>query len=210
MSDYGPPLKQYNVMGTSEIRASRFIVVFIVITVILLAVIGMLVKQNLSLSRQNESLQDGRIMVGFPSSDDGVFISTKRIPDSHIFGFVSTFIDNYYNFNPDSAQTNANEALRLMSPRLRRLKQEEMERSVKQSNDQAITQIFIRSSPISIESNTRLGYVISFTAMRHRLTAGSRYETKKFNIKILIKPVKPSKFYDWAVVTDDIIAEEIK
>ncbi|MNR49857.1 hypothetical protein D3C85_1692910 [compost metagenome] len=51
--------------------------------------------------------------------------------------------------------------------------------------------------------------MVSFTAERHRATLNRVFNKAKYNVKILIKPVKPSKFYEWAVVADDFDIQEI-
>lgn len=59
---YGPPLKQFNILGTSEIRNSRLIVVVMFVSLALVSVIGFLVKQNRELQDANVKLNDERVM----------------------------------------------------------------------------------------------------------------------------------------------------
>lgn len=205
---YSPPLKYFNLLGASELRQGRLMVAFIVIVVVMVAVVYKLISMNAELQQTNRQLQDSRVMIGYPNSE-GVFISEKTIPDRHIIAFVTTFLDNYYNFTPDSATTNAEEALRMMSSRLRSAQEENLKIVARQSIEQQITQVFAKSSPIKVEMQPNLGYVVSFTGERHRATMGTSYKKTKYQIKILIKPVKPSKYYDWAVVVDDFMIQEI-
>lgn len=205
---YSPPLKYFNLLGASELRQGRLMVAFVVIVVVLVAVIINQARINTEMQETNRLLQDKRVMIGYPNAE-GVFVSEDAIPERHIVAFVTTFLDNYYNFTPDSATTNAEEALRMMSPRLRSAQEESLKIVARQSIEQQITQVFAKSSPIEVEMQPNLGYVVSFTGERHRATMGNAYKKTKYQIKILIKPVKPSKYYDWAVVVDDFMIQEI-
>lgn len=204
---YGAPLKYFNLLGASDLRAGRAIITLIAISAVFAVVIAVLVGMNRELQETNRRLQSERIMYGFPNSE-GIFISERQIPQRHIIAFVAVFLDNYYNFTPLSARTNAEEALRMMSPRLRALKEDSLKIVANQSVEQQITQVFTKSSPYQVEV-TPQGYVVSFTAERHRATLNRVFNKAKYNVKILIKPVKPSKFYEWAVVTDDFDIQEI-
>ncbi|HCK4564799.1 TPA: hypothetical protein N0H37_006483 [Pseudomonas aeruginosa] len=204
---YGAPLKYFNLLGASDLRAGRAIITLIAISAVFAAVIAVLVGMNRELQETNRRLQSERIMYGFPNSE-GIFISERQIPQRHIIAFVAVFLDNYYNFTPLSARTNAEEALRMMSPRLRALKEDSLKIVANQSVEQQITQVFTKSSPYQVEV-TPQGYVVSFTAERHRATLNRVFNKAKYNVKILIKPVKPSKFYEWAVVADDFDIQEI-
>lgn len=204
---YGAPLKYFNLLGASDLRAGRAIITLIAISAVFAVVIAVLVGMNRELQETNRRLQSERIMYGFPNSE-GIFISERQIPQRHIIAFVAVFLDNYYNFTPRSAQTNAEEALRMMSPRLRALKEDSLKIVANQSVEQQITQVFTKSSPYQVEV-TPQGYVVSFTAERHRATLNRVFNKAKYNVKILIKPVKPSKFYEWAVVADAFDIQEI-
>ncbi|HBO6771689.1 TPA: hypothetical protein L4844_003834 [Pseudomonas aeruginosa] len=204
---YGAPLKYFNLLGASDLRAGRAIITLIAISAVFAVVIAVLVGMNRELQETNRRLQSERIMYGFPNSE-GIFISERQIPQRHIIAFVAVFLDNYYNFTPLSARTNAEEALRVMSPRLRALKEDSLKIVANQSVEQQITQVFTKSSPYQVEV-TPQGYVVSFTAERHRATLNRVFNKAKYNVKILIKPVKPSKFYEWAVVADDFDIQEI-
>lgn len=204
---YGAPLKYFNLLGASDLRAGRAIITLIAISAVFAVVIAVLVGMNRELQETNRRLQSERIMYGFPNSE-GIFISERQIPQRHIIAFVAVFLDNYYNFSPLSARTNAEEALRMMSPRLRALKEDSLKIVANQSVEQQITQVFTKSSPYQVEV-TPQGYVVSFTAERHRATLNRVFNKAKYNVKILIKPVKPSKFYEWAVVADDFDIQEI-
>ncbi|AGL46441.1 hypothetical protein OFL75_34405 [Pseudomonas aeruginosa] len=204
---YGAPLKYFNLLGASDLRAGRAIITLIAISAVFAVVIAVLVGMNRELQETNRRLQSERIMYGFPNSE-GIFISERQIPQRHIIAFVAVFLDNYYNFTPLSARTNAEEALRMMSPRLRALKEDSLKIVANQSVEQQITQVFTKSSPYQVEV-TPQGYVVSFTAERHRATLNRVFNKAKYNVKILIKPVKPSKFYEWAVVADDFDIQEI-
>jgi hypothetical protein len=204
---YGPPLKQFNLLGASELRAGRAIITLIAVSAVLAVVIVVLINMNRSLQETNRILQSERIMYGFPNAD-GVFISERQIPQRHIIAFVAVFLDNYYNFTPQSARTNAEESLRMMSPRLRALKEDELKIVANQSVEQQITQVFTKSSPYQVEVSPQ-GYIVSFKAERNRATLNQVFRKTKYNVKILIKPVKPSKYYEWAVVADDFDIQEI-
>lgn len=206
--NYGVPLKFFNLLGKGELRSGRIIVAFIAVTILLCAVIKIQADQNEKLQTANLELQSQRIMYGFPNGE-GVFISQSKIPDSHIVAFVAVFLDNAFNFTPESAFTNANEAMRLMSPRLRALQEDNLKITAKQSEEQQITQVFVRTSPYKIEYDASIGYVVSFQASRYRATLNTIFGRKKYNVKILIKPVKVSKHFDWAVVADDMQQQEI-
>jgi hypothetical protein len=209
MSDnYGVPLRYFNLLGKGELRSGRVIVAFIAATVVLSAVIWALVNQNMELQRANTELQGQRIMYGFPNAE-GVFISESQIPDRHIIAFASVFLDNFFNFTPESSFTNANEAMRLMSPRMRALQEDNLKNVAKQSADQQITQVFVRTTKYTIEYDKTIGYVLSFGASRYRATLSTVFDRRKYNVKLLIKPVKVSKHFEWAVVADDIQQQEI-
>lgn len=73
------PLKLFNVMGASELRHNRALIIVIAISVILGIVIAALAK---IISDQNVTirlLQDSRVMYGFPNSE-GVFGVVRRNP----------------------------------------------------------------------------------------------------------------------------------
>jgi hypothetical protein len=205
---YNPPLRYFNLLGASELRQGRLMVAFVVIVVVLVVVIYNLATINIGLQETIRELQDKRVMIGYPNAE-GVFISEKQVPERHIVAFVTTFLDNYYNFTPESATDNAEEALRMMSPRLRAAQEEGLKIVARQSIEQQITQVFAKSSPLKVELQPNLGYVVSFTGERHRATMGTSYRKNKYQIKILIKPVKPSKHFEWAVVVDDFMIQEI-
>src|SRR5690606_34025291 len=108
-----------------------------------------LAQQNIKLHETNLSLQQERVMYGFPNAE-GIFISERQIPERHISAFVGEFVDNFYNFSPESAYTNINEALRMMSPRMRAAEEEVLKAAAKQAVDQHITQVFVRTSPVKV------------------------------------------------------------
>jgi hypothetical protein len=146
-------------------------------------------------------------MYGYPNAE-GVFVSENQIPDRHITAFTTTFLDNYYNFTPESSFSNAEEALRLMSSRLRSVQENNLKIIARQSAEQQITQVFARTSELTVEMDPSLGYIVSFTGKRHRSTFNAVFKTDEYSIKILIKPVRPSKHFEWAVVVDDIQIKE--
>jgi hypothetical protein len=201
------PLKFYNILGGPELRQSRFMVGFMAVTLVLVATVFFLVRMNIELQRTNVALQNSRIMYGFPNAE-GIFISENQIPERHIKAFVTTFLNNYYNFTPESATANAVEALRMMSPRLRAVQEENLMIVARQSAEQQITQVFTNSTPYTITIEPGQGYVVSFIGERNRATLSRVFDKKRYEIKFLIKPVKPSKHFEWAVVIDDFNIQE--
>ena len=92
---YGAPLKYFNLLGASDLRAGRAIITLIAISAVFAVVIAVLVGMNRELQETNRRLQSERIMYGFPNSE-GIFISERQIPQRHIIAFVAVFLDNYY------------------------------------------------------------------------------------------------------------------
>ncbi|KQW19840.1 MULTISPECIES: hypothetical protein [Pseudomonas] len=205
---YGPPLKMFNILGASELRQSRIMVVLLFVIAAAALIISFLVFQIVELNRANTRLSEDRVMYGYPNAE-GVFVSEKAIPRRHIEGFVTWFIQNYYNFTPDSAEENASEALRLMTPSLRIKQEQPLKTLARQSIEQEITQVFAPDSKYRIEYKPGMGYIVSFKGQRVRATINKVFSTRKYDVKILIKPVKPSAHYDWALVVDDFIVQEI-
>ncbi|MBM5458791.1 hypothetical protein H8F21_14580 [Pseudomonas sp. P66] len=204
---YGVPLRYFNLLGRGELSSNRISVAFIAVSLVLSAVIAFLINVNIELQRTNVELQGKRVMYGYPNAE-GIFISENEIPERHIAAFTAVFLDNFYNFTPESSFTNANEALRLMSPRLRAVQEEPLKLVAKQSAQQQITQVFVRTSPYKYETSPQ-GYIVSFQAQRYRATLNTVFGKAKFNVKILLKPVKPSKHFEWAIVADDMQTQEI-
>ena len=205
---YGVPLKHFNILGASEIRQSRLMIALLFVAVSLVAVIVYQQISNQKMQEVNQQLAAERVMYGFPNAE-GVFVSSKQIPRHHIEGFVTWFVSNYYNFTPRSAEANANEALRLMSPALR-VKQEALLKTVAaQSINQEITQVFANETPYSIELSPGQGYVVTFRGQRVRATLARVFSQANYEVKLLIKPVKPSAHFEWAVVVDNLSAQEI-
>lgn len=205
---YGPPLKQFNLLGTSELRQGKLMVALLFVIVAALAIIGFLVTQNVALIRANAQLSEDREMYGFPNAE-GVFVSSKVIPRTHIEGFVTWYIQNYYNFTPESAEANATEALRIMSPKLRISQEPKLKTLARQSIEQEITQVFAPETKYTIEEKPGVGYIISFRGQRIRATLNKVYNTRKYDVKLLLRTIKPSAHFDWALVVDDFIAQEI-
>lgn len=205
---YGPPLKQFNLLGTSELRQGKLIVVLLFVLVAAGSIIGFLVFQNVALIRVNKQLSEERVMYGFPSAE-GVFVSSKSIPRTHVEGFVTWYVQNYYNFTPQSAEPNATEALRIMSPKLRVRQELSLKNLARQSIEQEITQVFAPETKYSIEEKPGVGYIVSFRGQRIRATLNNVYQTRKYDVKLLLRTVKPSAHFDWALVVDDFIAQEI-
>lgn len=204
---YSPPLKYFNLLGAAELRQSRIMVASVLVSVVLAFVVFALIRMNTELQETNRLLQEQRVMYGFPNAE-GVFVSERKIPERHIKAFVTTFLDNYYNFTPESSFSNAEEALRMMSTRLRAVQEENLKIIAGQSREQQITQVFTKASPLTVEVDPSLGYIVSFTGERHRATLNRVFDKKKFKVKILIKPVKLSKHFEWAVVVDDFHIQE--
>lgn len=149
-------------------------------------------------------------MYGFPNAD-GVFVSSKVIPEAHLLGFVHYFLDNYYNFNPNSALSNINEALRLMSNNLRARQEQPLRIIATTSREQQITQTFTRnkSKDMSFEV-TPQGYITKFEGDRYRSTLGKTFNHCKYEVALKLTPVRLSAHYAWGVVVDDISAREIR
>lgn len=211
MSDsnkYGPPLKIFNVLGASEIRQSRLMVALLFVITALGAVAAFLVFMNIELQHTNRTLSEERVMYGFPNAE-GVFVSEKVIPRRHIEGFVSWYLQNYYNFTPESAEANATEALRLMSPRLRVKQEQSLKTLARQSVEQSITQVFATDTPYTIQFKPGVGYIVSFKGQRIRATINRVFNKTQYDVQLLLKPVKPSAHFEWALVIDDYIAQEI-
>ena len=95
-----------------------------------------------------------------------------------------------------------------MSPRFRAVQEETLKLVAKQSSEQQITQVFVRTSPYKIET-TPQGYIVTFQALRYRATLNTVFGKAKFNVRILMKPVKQSKYFEWAIVADDLQTQEI-
>lgn len=205
---YGPPLKLFNILGASELRQSRVMVALLFVLVILGSVVAFLSFMNANLQQSNRQLANERIMYGFPNAE-GVFVSETQIPRRHIEGFVTWYLVNYYNFTPESAETNANEALRLMSPGLRVKQEQGLKLLARQSVDQEITQVFATDTPYKIEHKPGVGYIVSFQGQRVRATLNRVFSKTKYDVKLLIKPVKPSAHFEWAVVVDNYWVQEI-
>ncbi len=207
-TNYGPPLKQFNLLGTSELRQGKMMVILLGVIAATVAIIGFLVFQLAALTRANTILSEERIMYGFPSAE-GVFVSSKVIPRTHIEGFVTWYIQNYYNFTPESAEANATEALRIMSPKLRVGQEQSLKSLARQSIEQEITQVFAPETRYTIEQKPGVGYIVSFSGKRIRATMNNVYNTRKYDVKLLLRTIKPSAHFDWALVVDDFIAQEI-
>jgi hypothetical protein len=205
---YGPPMKLFNILGASEIRQSRIMVVLIFIIIAAAIIVAFLITQINQLQGANTRLSDSRVMYGYPNAE-GVFVSEKHIPRRHVEGFVSWYLQNYYNFTPDSAEANATEALRIMSPRLRVKQEAALKTLARQSIEQQITQVFAKDTPFTIEEKPGVGYIVSFKGTRIRATLNRVYLQSQFDVKLLLKPVKPSAHFEWAMVVDDIIVQEI-
>jgi hypothetical protein len=203
------PMKQFNLVGARELRANKIGMVLIAVTLVLGFVIAYQVKLMNGMQNTIRALEDNRVMYGYPNSE-GIFISSKRIPDQHIKGFVSVFTENYFNYTPESTVTNANEALRMMSTRLRSLQEERMRTTSKAAYEQQITQVFNRTSDYTIEILKDRGYLVTFPAKRHRVVMGSVFKIEEYIVKLLLRPVKPSKHFEWAIVVDDYQIEEKK
>lgn len=203
------PLKFFNLIGASELRSSRAVVTLIAVSVVLGLVIFYLSTLLSEMQETNRTLQSSRVMYGFPNTE-GVFVSAKQIPESHIKGFTSIFVDNFFNYTPESAQTNATEALRMMSSRLRSLQEDNLRAVSRQAFEQQITQVFAKTGEYKVEPYKDLGYVVSFPAKRHRVTLNDVFSKNSYVVKLLIKPVKPSKHFEWAIVVDDFQIEEMK
>ncbi|MQT57893.1 hypothetical protein GHO41_11135 [Pseudomonas sp. FSL R10-0399] len=207
-TNYGPPLKQFNLLGTSELRQGKMMVILLGVIAATVAIIGFLVFQLAALTRANTILSEERIMYGFPSAE-GVFVSSKVIPRTHIEGFVTWYIQNYYNFTPESAEANATEALRIMSPKLRVSQEQPLKSLARQSIEQEITQVFAPETRYTIEQKPGVGYIVSFRGQRIRATMNKVYNSRKYDVKLLLRTIKPSAHFDWALVVDDFIAQEI-
>jgi hypothetical protein len=206
--NYGPPKKMFNILGASELRQSRIMVVLLFVIVAAAAIIGFLVFQVVELQRANAQLSADRVMRGYPNAE-GVFVSEKVIPRRHVEGFVSWYIQNYYNFTPESAEANATEALRLMSPSLRVKQEQALKTLARQSIEQEITQVFAPESSYTIEYKPGTGYIVSFKGKRIRATMNRVFSQRVYDVKLLLKPVKPSAHFEWALVVDEYIAQEI-
>mgnify|MGYP002040371776 FL=1 len=187
---YGPPLKQFNLLGTSELRQGKLMVAMLFVLIAAGSIIGFLVFQNVALIKANRQLSEERVMYGFPSAE-GVFVSSKVIPRTHIDGFVTWYIQNYYNFTPESAEANATEALRIMSPKLRVRQEQPLKTLARQSIEQEITQVFAPETKYTIEEKAGVGYIVSFRGQRIRATMNKVYNTRKYDVKLLLRTVKP-------------------
>ncbi len=205
---YGPPIKLFNILGASELRQSRIMVVLLFIVAAAAAIIAFMVFQVVELQRANTQLSADRVMYGYPNAE-GVFVSEKVIPRRHVEGFVSWYVQNYYNFTPDSAESNATEALRIMSPKLRVKQEPALKTLARQSIEQEITQVFAPESSYKIEYKPGTGYIVSFKGTRIRATLDRVFSQRQYDVKLLLKPVKPSAHFEWALVVDDFIAQEI-
>ncbi|HCF9284033.1 TPA: hypothetical protein NI618_001646 [Pseudomonas aeruginosa] len=205
---YGPPVKLFNILGASELRQSRIMVVLLFIILAAAAIVGFLIFQVVDLQRANAQLSADRVMYGYPNAE-GVFVSEKVIPRRHVEGFVSWYIQNYYNFTPESAEGNATEALRIMSPSLRVKQEQPLKTLARQSIEQEITQVFAPDSGYTIEYKPGKGYIVSFKGTRIRATMNRVFSQRQYDVKLLLKPVKPSAHFEWALVVDDYIAQEI-
>lgn len=205
---YGPPLKMFNILGASELRQNRLMVVLLFVILALGAVAGYLVYQNIELTKANTRLSEDRVMQGYPNAE-GVFVAEKVIPRRHVEGFVTWYIQNYYNFTPESSEANATEALRLMSPSLRIKQEVPLKALARQSIEQEITQVFATTTPYTIEYKPGQGYIVSFQGQRIRATLNSVFRKQKYDVKLLLKAVKPSAHFEWALVVDDYITQEI-
>jgi hypothetical protein len=211
MSDqkaFGPPLKIFNVLGASEIRQSRLMIALLFV-IIAMGTIGafLLVTIN-DLVAANAKLSAERIMYGYPNAE-GVFVAEKVIPRRHVEGFVTWYIQNYYNYTPESAEANATEALRIMSPSLRVKQEPNLKALARQSYEQQITQVFAPETKYTIVEKPGVGYIVSFKGVRIRATLNSVINTKRYDVKLLLRQVKPSAHFDWALVVDDYIAQEL-
>lgn len=205
---YSPPLKMFNILGATELRQSRMMVVLLFVVLACAIIVAFMSSVVIDLQNQNTKLSEDRVMYGFPNSE-GLFVSETTIPRRHIEGFTSWFIQNFYNFTPESAERNATESLRVMSPSLRVKQEPQMKVLAQQSIEQNITQVFAPETKFEIEHRPGVGYIVSFKGTRVRATLNRVINTRRYDVKFLIKEVKLSAHFDWAVVLDDFIVQEI-
>ena len=131
-----------------------------------------------------------------------------KIPVAHLNAFTSTFLENFYKFTPETAQANANAALRLMSPRLKGLEEQSKISLAKQSKEQEVSQAFRRETPFTYEQHAN-GYSVSFETCRYRTTLNTIFSRQRYRVQVLLTPVNPSNGFEWAVVADDLQVQEI-
>lgn len=131
-----------------------------------------------------------------------------KIPVAHLTAFTSTFLENFYKFTPETAQANASAALRLMSSRLKGLKEQSMLSLVKQSDEQEVSQAFYRDTPFTYTQNAN-GYMVSFEACRYRTTLNTIFFKQRYRVHVLLMPAIPSNGFEWDVVADDLQVLEI-
>ncbi|NVL48723.1 hypothetical protein F2S72_01780 [Pseudomonas syringae pv. actinidiae] len=138
-----------------------------------------------------------------------VVASTNAIALSDVQRCAASFVQSYYNITPATATGAKDQALVVMSGKLRETQAAPLDEQATQSVQQEITQRFVIDSGLNIKTDADSGYHVEFRGTRTRSTLNTVFSAKKYAVKLLIRTVQPSPTQDWAMVVDEITASEI-
>lgn len=142
-------------------------------------------------------------------SDVVEFVSSSAVSKHDVEACAASFIENYYNLSPATALDRTDKALKVMSPSLRSTQMSPLKSLAKQAVEQEVTQRFTAENGFSVKEDAGRGYIVEFRGQRIRSTFSRVFSTRKYDVKLLIRPIQPSANFNWALVVDDLTAQEI-
>lgn len=106
------------VFARYEINNTRILAVSVVLTLVLVAVVFFLVMDNKRLVALVEYQDGHKVMIGYPS-EDGTFASVLKLPESIVYRYAKSAVNNVYNYDIKSIKANYSEVIEQYDYRVR-------------------------------------------------------------------------------------------
>lgn len=166
-----------------DLVLSRYQILTIAIAIIALVAVGSLLYSNIQKDKVIADLSKNKTMIGFPNKD-GVFVSTSTTPDYVVLRFARLFVDNFFNYTPDGAAQNLDEARHMMDPSLAITYAQFFDDTLALVNKDHLTQLY-QVQRYQMPEPTADGYVVHFQGVLHQL-AGQEEITAPKTVPITV------------------------
>ena len=141
--------------------------------------------------REISALQRSRVMIGF-ATDDGVFVSSDRVPPAFVIRYARDFVSNLLNFDVETAARNFERARSMMTPELAMAATPALKKRLSQIRRLAIAQSFSVLTSEFREVPGR-GWVVEFTGVLRKSVGVAQRAAERVVVTVHLARVAPTE-----------------
>ncbi|MEE8058129.1 MAG: hypothetical protein V3T17_09875 [Pseudomonadales bacterium] len=197
------PYSHYNLIGKHESEKNRLVLMTGIFGFALLAIIIMLAWGYKGLLDTVEFTTKHQNVTLYPEAN-GVYVHKSKPPVSHLQSFIYQFIQNRLNYNPDAIVINFDAAKRMMSQSYRLSTEDNWGKITSRTAQLGIMQTYNVINETLLIEEKKDHYFVTITGKLIRSVSNVPYLNEERQYWFKVNRVKPSAYYEWAVVIDEM------